>query len=38
VIVDEKLIGWRVEKDGQVTRVNPPAIILSPPPAVPGSE
>jgi hypothetical protein len=38
VIVDEKLIGWRVEKDGQVTRVNPPAIILSQPPAEPESE
>jgi hypothetical protein len=33
VIVDEKLIAWRVEEDGRVTRVNPPAIILSQPPS-----
>jgi hypothetical protein len=27
VIVNEKLTAWRVEKDGQVTCVNPPVIV-----------
>jgi Restriction endonuclease len=38
VIVDEKLIAWRVEMDGRVTRVNPPTITLSPPPSEPEGE
>jgi len=38
VIVDEKLIAWRVETDGRATRVNPPALNLSQPPSGPQGE
>ena len=38
VIVDEKLIAWRVANDGQVTRVNPQPTVPSLPPSGPQAE